>query len=89
MSLNIDGGNNTGWNFGPLNQIYRLSNVGVLQTSVAELDEITQATISMSEPDLFATEFDETAAIPGAMRHVDPGTVQVASEFDEITVVLP
>lgn len=89
MSLNIDGGNNTGWIFGPLPQIYRLTDLGVLYTSVAELDEVTQSTISMSEPNLFADEFDETATIPGAMRYVDPGTVQVADQFDEVTVVLP
>ena len=88
MSLNIDGGNNTGWNFGALPQIYRLSNVGVLYTSAAELDEITQSTITMAQLNLFADEFDEVAAIPGAMRYVDPGTIQVADEFDEVTIVV-
>jgi hypothetical protein len=84
---NINAGNNTGWNFAELPQRYRLGNTGIFYTSFAELDEVTQTQISMSETTFFAAELDEVTTIPVAMRQLDTETVIVQTEFDEVAPV--
>jgi hypothetical protein len=87
--LNVDDGGNTGWIFGALLQAYRLTQTGVLYSSVAEFDEVTQTTISMSQTAMYADEFDEITVMSMAMSYEQTGTVKTQTEFDEITVIVP
>jgi hypothetical protein len=68
--------------------LYRLTNTGIFYTNSAELDEVTQAQISMTETVFSASELDEVTVIPVAMRQLDTETVIVQTEFDEVTTVI-
>ena len=87
-TVNTDSGNNTGWNFTAQPQIYRISQLGNLYSSVAEFDEVTQITISMSKTAMYSAEFDEVSVISNAMSYTNTGIVQVLNELDEITVII-
>lgn len=70
-----------------MSHLYRLTNTGVFYTNSAELDEITQTQISMTQTVFYAADFDEVTTIPVAMRQLDTETVIVQTEFDEVTTV--
>ena len=68
--------------------LYRLTNTGVFFTNNAELDEVTNTQISMTQTNFYAAELDEETAIPVAMRQLDNETVIVQTEFNEVTTVI-
>lgn len=86
-STNVNGGNNTGWNFGITTQTYRLNNSGLMQTAPVELFEVGQTRYNMTKETLYATEFDENTTISPAMTLTNGGNVRVKNEFTETTVV--
>jgi hypothetical protein len=88
---NVDGGNNTGWNFvSVIGVIYgsRITNTGILYTPInAYFDEITLTKSSITPSVSFSSTFDEVT-LQGqyiAKRETSTGQIQVSGYFDEVT----
>ena len=84
-ATNVNNGNNTGWNLGPLIAV-RLFSTGILTTAGAiQFDEVAQSSASIQSTVVYSSLFDEVSSPGVPMRILSNGSIQVSNIFDEVT----